>query len=377
MALFPKNRNLAETLDRVELEVRASDFGMRGEDVAMRLDSFLCHHLAWRSRASIQKLIKDGYVLVAASRPDDAPPGHRARVANRPPPLLPPSTEPVVETRPGRKLLDRSRVVVMIPDELRIDLDPGQCGPVEIVFEDEFLVAVDKPPGLVVHPSGRHMADTLIQRLHAHYLKAGTVRDPGAIKLCHRLDRETSGLVLAAKDPITHAAVRSAFERHEVEKRYLAVVHEHPAENSGRLDLELGPAHASEVRLKMAVQAGGLESRTDWSVLERGRLVAPDGAEAGPGALVACVPLTGRQHQIRVHLAALGHPIVGDKLYGPDETIFIRSSNDALTDDDRQALVLDHHALHNERLAFLHPRTRERIDLGAKLADDVRALLVP
>lgn len=369
MALFPKHRNLNETLDRVELEVRASDFGMRGEDVALRLDSFLCHHLSWRSRASIQKLVKDGYVLVAASRPEAAPPGHRARAANRPPPLLPPTEAPTVERRPGRKLLDRARVVVMIPAELQIDLDPASCGPIDIVYEDDFIVAVDKPADLVVHPSGRHMTDTLIQRLHAHYLKAG-MPNPGAIKLCHRLDRETSGLLLAAKDAITHAAVRSAFERHEVEKRYLAVVHGRPAHNTGTIDLELGPSHASEVRLKIAVQAGGWESRTDYAVLETGTL--PDGT---PGALLACTPRTGRQHQIRVHLAALGHPLVGDKLYGADETIFIRASNDELTEADRTALILDHHALHNERLGLLHPRTTERLELTAPLAADVRALL--
>lgn len=370
MALFPKNRNLAETLDRVELEVRASDFGLRGEDVAMRLDGFLCHHLTWRSRASIQRLIKEGYVLVAASRPDDAPPGHRARTANRPPPLLPPSAKPEVERRPGRKLLDRSRVIVVIPAELRIDLDPGSCGPVDILFEDEHLVAVDKPAGLVVHPSGRHMADTLIQRLHAHYLDRGGC-EPGAIKLCHRLDRETSGVLLAAKDPLTHAAVRAAFERHEVDKRYLAVVHGHPAQDEGRLDFDLGPSPTSEVRLKIAVQTGVWEAITDYAVLERAEL--PDGT---PGALVACLPKTGRQHQLRVHLAALGHPIVGDKLYGEDEGRFLRAAADELTDADRRALLLDHHALHNERLALTHPRTLERLELSARLPDDVRGLLV-
>lgn len=371
MALFPKNRNLSETLDRVELEVRASDFGMKGEDVAMRLDAFLCHHLTWRSRASLQKLIKDGYVLVAASRPESAPHGHRSRSAHRPPPMLPPPEAPSVETRPGRRLLDRSMVVVMIPDEFRIDLDPKSCGPLDIVFEDDYLVAVNKPAGLVVHPSGRHMADTLIQRMHAHYMHAGSTTEPGAIKLCHRLDRETSGLLLAAKDAQTHAAIRAAFERYEIDKRYLALVHGHPAQQSGRIEFDLGPAHASEVRLKIAVQVGTWESRTDYAVLEVGKL--PDGR---PAALVACTPHTGRQHQIRVHLAAIGHSIVGDKLYGDDETIFIRASNDELSADDLRELALEHHALHNERLGFVHPRTGKRIDLYAALPPDVRALLV-
>lgn len=363
MALFPKDRNLAETLESVELDVRASDFGMKGEDVAMRLDAFLCHHLPWRSRASIQKLIKDGYVLVAASRPEDAPPGHRARATHRPPPLLSPSAPPTPERRPGRRLLDQSRVIVIVPEEDRIELDPASCGPVDIVFEDDYLVAVDKPAGLVVHPSGRHMADTLIQRLHAHYQKQGQHLP---IKLCHRLDRETSGLVLAAKDAETHAAVRAAFEAHQVQKRYLALVHGIPDPPEGQITFDLGPSPTSEVRLKIAVQAGGWEAITGYKLLERGHL--PDGR---PASLVACLPKTGRQHQLRVHLAALGHPIVGDKLYGADETIFIRAASDELTPEDHAELALDHHALHNERLGFTHPRTNDHIDLRAPLPEDV------
>lgn len=367
MSLFPKDRNLSETLESVELEVRASDFGLRGEDVAMRLDSFLVHHLSWRSRASIQRLIRDGYVLVAASRPDDAPPGHRARALHRPPPLLSPSEPPRPERRPGRKLLDHSLVVVIVPDELRIELDPRSNGPLDIVFEDEFLVAVDKPAGLVVHPSGRHLSDTLIQRLHAHYARQG---DHLPIKLCHRLDRETSGLLLAAKDRATHAAVRASFEALEVEKRYLAVVHGVPDPPEGRIELDLGPSHTSVVRLKIAVQAGGWSARTDYKLLERARLSTGE-----PGALVACTPHTGRQHQIRVHLAALGHPIVGDKLYGDDEERFLRAANDELTEADERALVLDHHALHNERLRLRHPGTGATLDLHAPLPADVARLL--
>ncbi len=367
MSLFPKDRNLSETLESVELEVRASDFGLRGEDVSMRLDSFLVHHLAWRSRASIQRLIKDGYVLVAASRPDDAPPGHRARALHRPPPLLPPSGPPRPERRPGRKLLDHSLVIVIVPEELRIQLDPASNGPVDIVFEDEYLVAVNKPAGLVVHPSGRHLSDTLIQRLHSHYARAGS---PLPVKLCHRLDRETSGLLLAAKDAESHAAVRARFEALQVEKRYLAVVHGIPEPAEGKIELDLGPSHTSAVRLKIAVQAGGWSARTDYKLLEHGRLIT-----GTPGALVACTPHTGRQHQIRVHLGAIGHPLVGDKLYGDDEERFIRASNEALTDEDEEALILAHHALHNERLRLEHPRTGKTLDLRAPLPRDVQGLL--
>lgn len=368
MSLFPKDRDLSEAPDRLVIDVSASDFQLRGEDMVMRLDNFLAHHLTWRSRSSVKRLIKDGHVLVAASRPEDAPAGHRARLTSRPPPLLAPKEEPVVEKRPGRKLLDKSIVVVMIPEEFRLDMDISNTGPLDVVYEDDHVLIVNKPAGLVVHPSGRHLTDTLIQRMHKHFRSKDEGKDV-PVKLCHRLDRETSGLVLAAKDPITHAALVKAFEDREIDKRYLAVVHHHPDPHSGVIDMELGPSNVSEVRLKISVQAGGWESMTEYETLETTT------GKHGPLALVACTPKTGRQHQIRVHLAAIGHPIVGDKLYGPSEEIFIRNAADELTADDEAALILPRHALHNELLGFLHPATGDRVRVSCDLPDDMAELL--
>ncbi|MDF1800945.1 MAG: RluA family pseudouridine synthase [Planctomycetota bacterium] len=289
--------------------------------------------------------------------------------------------EPTVERRAGRKLLDRSLVVVVIPEELQLALDPGTCGPIDLVHEDAAVLVIDKPAGLVVHPSGRHLTDTLIQRLHADHLRrieAGTLGDvatdplaPGPMppKLCHRLDRETSGLVLCARDPRSHAALVLDFEERRIDKRYLAVVHGVPDEPRGDVHLELGPSLVSEVRLKVAVQADGWPSHTSYELLDSGRL--PDGR---PCSLVACVPHTGRQHQIRVHLAAIGHPLVGDKLYD-DEGIFLRAANDELTGADHQSLVLPRHALHNELLGFTHPTTGAKVEVRAELPADMAALL--
>lgn len=347
MGLFGKDRDLNRAPERVELCVDASAMGMKVEDVHVRLDNFLQHHLSWRSRSSIQRLVKDGWLYVDAATPDH-PQG---------------SGELLQETRPGRKLKHGSRVVVVIPPELRLPGPVEATGDVEVLYEDEACIAVDKPPLMPVHPSGRHVNDTLIQRVHARHpelLERGR-----APRLCHRLDRETSGIVLVAKDPRFHPELSRQFEDREVEKEYLAVVRGVPDADSGSIDLAIGPARASAVRLKMAVQADGLPCRTDWRVVER----------RAAHALLAVQLFTGRQHQIRVHLEAIGHPIVGDKLYGYDESYFQRSVECSLTEDDWAALELPRQALHHHRLVFRSPATLQRVEVVAPLPHDLASFL--
>ena len=300
MGLFPRDRNLARAPTQVELEVRACDFQLPPERVQVRLDAFLKLRLPWRSRASVQRLIQDGYVLVAP-----APQGPLSAAPER---------EPEVERRAARNLRHGARVIVVIPPELRLPEVLADPGELTILYEDADALAVDKPAGQTVHPSGRHLAGTLIQEVHARYSEGGELGVP--IRLCHRIDKETSGVVLLGKGERAHRRIRKQFERRMIEKEYLALVHGVPERDSGTIELALGPAHASQVRMKIAVQEGGQPARTDWRVLER---------RAG-FALVSCLPLTGRQHQIRVHLAAIGHPIVGDKLYGEDEELFLRNA---------------------------------------------------
>jgi 23S rRNA pseudouridine1911/1915/1917 synthase len=145
----------------------------------------------------------------------------------------------------------------------------------------------------------------------------------------------------------------------------MALVHGSPAEERGSIDLPLGPSHASRVRMKIAVQSGGAEAHTTWRVLER----------HGAFSLLSCTPLTGRQHQIRVHLAAIGHPIVGDKLYGEDEELFLRHARRELDARDLARLLLPRHALHNHRLAWDPPSGGERRVVTSPLPADLRAFL--
>ena len=351
MGLLPNDRDLTEPPAQIELVVEASDYRVKVADLVLRLDHFLAERISWRSRNSIQKLIREGYVLVDAGSPD--------RPAGRDPAC--------VEKRPGRKLRHGSRVIVVIPEENRRSFSADAMGPIDVLFEDEEVLVVNKPPHVAVHPAGRHYSDTLIQRVHAHFkneIQAGQMTP----RLCHRLDRETSGIVLIAKRPASHTQVMVQFEGRRVEKAYQAITWGIPTPGAGSLTSAIGPARASAVRLKMAVRADGLESRTDYSVLEE---ISSAGQDY---ALVRCELFTGRQHQIRVHLAAHGHPIVGDKLYGPDESYFARSIDGDLTAGELAELEHDRQALHNMRLVFESPASGE-IEVTCPLAPDLSAFL--
>ncbi|MBL9007733.1 MAG: RluA family pseudouridine synthase [Myxococcales bacterium] len=177
-----------------------------------------------------------------------------------------------------------------------------------VVLADPSFYVIDKPAGLPIHPTGRYHFSTLTAVMRERF--------PGeSLQVAHRLDRETSGLLLVARTAQAASVLKTAFQKRLIRKRYLAIAHGHPAQDHVVLEQPIGPA-GSLVRVRMAVRSleeGGLPSRTDVQVLGRSRRYS----------LLECRPFTGRQHQIRVHLDAIGHPIVGDKLY-PDETVFLR-----------------------------------------------------
>jgi 23S rRNA pseudouridine1911/1915/1917 synthase len=349
MGLFPKDRDLNRPPREVELVVDASTLRMRADELEIRLDHFLVRHLKWRSRSSIQDLIKDGHLMVDVVTPDH--PGGTGTLT--------------VERRPGRRLRHGSRVVIVIPEELRLPEPVAPSEDLVVLYEDAGILAVDKPPMLAVHPSGRHLSDTLIQRVHARYGGEHELERGGAPRLCHRLDRETSGVVLIGKDPDSHHHVMRQFERRQVAKEYLALVHGAPDGDGGTIDLPIGPARASQVGLKMAVAIDGQQSVTEWSLVERYTHCT----------LVACRPVTGRQHQIRVHLEAIGLPVVGDKLYGPDDELFQKGVDGTLSPADLRLLGMDRHALHNRLVGFTSPATGERVEVTSPLPEDMRAYI--
>jgi 23S rRNA pseudouridine1911/1915/1917 synthase len=231
--------------------------------------------------------------------------------------------------------------------------------PLRIVHEDAALLVLDKPAGLVVHPGAGTSSGTLVNALLARVRDlsgVGGVLRPGIV---HRLDRGTSGLLLVAKSDEAHRALARQFANRTVEKEYLAVVLGVPARSSGEIDAPIGrdPVH----RRRMSVRAPrGRAARTSWSVEERF-----DGA-----ALLRVRIHTGRTHQIRVHLASIGHPVAGDPLYGGTRTPPSRGAAalEALSSLARPAL-------HAARLAFTHPSSGARLVFEAPLPADLAGLL--
>jgi 23S rRNA pseudouridine1911/1915/1917 synthase len=258
---------------------------------------------------------------------------------------------------------------------------------IDVLYEDEWLLVVDKPPFVAVHPTARYYNSTLVKRLE--------IQRPGEfLSLIHRLDRETSGIVLVARSAQADRAFkrlledrslaemvrrpnavfaalrpgeRRAFERRAqsaagIDKTYLAITWGTPQD--GLIDLPLEPDIENPLRVKMRISAPGqgMQALTKVSLIE----------QRGGYALVACELHTGRQHQIRLHLASVGCPVVGDKLYGPDERLLARAADNQLTSLDVERLELARHALHAHRYRMTHPFTGEFLDLISPLAKDLQ-----
>lgn len=209
----------------------------------------------------------------------------------------------------------------------------------EVVYEDADLLVVNKPPGLVCHPTKTDERSSLIGRVRLHL---GTSEG----RLVNRLDRETSGLVLVAKSGAVAGELGKQIETASVQKDYLAIVHGHVPQEEQLIDAALGKDERSAVAIKDCVRPDGAAAQT------RVRVASRFNRGGSPFTLLHVQPLTGRKHQIRIHLAHLGHPIVGDKIYGGDETAYLRFVEGQLTDADRARLILENHALHAAALRF-------------------------
>jgi 23S rRNA pseudouridine1911/1915/1917 synthase len=236
---------------------------------------------------------------------------------------------------------------------------------VPIIYEDEHLLAVNKPPGIPVHPTARYHASTVVKILEL-------ARPGDHLRLSHRIDRETSGALLLARTAEADRAVKIQFEeRQTVDKYYVAITRGWPEQDHFRVELPLELDLQSQLKVKMRVAAPGtgLASRTGCEVL--GRRVQPETGRRY--ALVRCHLETGRQHQIRLHLSANGLPLVGEKLYGGDEGLFTRGADGELTEADLVTLELPRHALHAQTLELDHPFTGERLRVEAPLPADLAA----
>ncbi len=210
----------------------------------------------------------------------------------------------------------------------------------EIIHEDPDLLVVNKPAGLVCHPTKGDARSSLISRVRLHL---GPAAQP---HLVNRLDRETSGVVVVAKNEAAARDLGKAWEGRRVHKEYWAIVHGRVMADRGTIDAPLGRDEGSAVAIKDCVRADGAPSRTDFEVERRFTRAE------GEFTWLMVVPGTGRKHQIRIHLAHLGHPVVGDKLYGGDEDLYLALVQDRLTEAQRKRLILPHHALHAREVRF-------------------------
>jgi 23S rRNA pseudouridine1911/1915/1917 synthase len=254
----------------------------------------------------------------------------------------------------------------------------------DIIHEDADLLVIQKPAGLVCHPTKGDEYSSLISRARLHLKSANNLESP---HLIHRLDRETSGIVLIAKNAVAAGELGKVWETRTVQKEYLAIVHGHVRDDSGLIDAPLGKDIASVVAIKDCVRPDGAPAQTEFFVLQRWeRNVSREAREvcegdsmetkpsppavslrdhsqlkikdsklkiaSQPFSLLRLLPRTGRKHQIRIHLAHLGHPIVGDKIYGGDPDLYLALVENRLADEQRARLILSHHALHAARLQF-------------------------
>jgi 23S rRNA pseudouridine1911/1915/1917 synthase len=300
-------------------------------DARERVDRVLVRHLADRpdvTRSRIQGWIDSGLVRVNGA----------------------------VAAKPASRLALDDQVEIALPPLPARREVAAQEMPLSVLFEDEHLLALDKPPGLVVHPAPGHREGTLINALAWRARDWGEGVRPGLVS---RLDRDTSGVLLAAKTPAIHTALARSLRRSGAEKDYLAVVYGETPASAGRIELAILRDPADPKR-RMTSKSEGKESVTLYR-----RLAAAHGL-----TLLGCRLVTGRTHQIRVHLQSQGWPIVGDPLYGEPRWKGIGDSEVAAAcrDFPRQAL----HAL---RLCFLHPATGERLTVAAPVPVDLASLL--
>lgn len=258
--------------------------------------------------------------------------------------------------KPSHRLRDGD-VVVATPSEppssTRI---APQAGALDILYSDDDLLVLDKPAGLTVHPGAGRPDGTLANRLLAHDPKLATVGGPGRPGIVHRLDKDTTGVMVIARSDRAFRALSAAFAERTVGKRYLAIVHGAPEPATGHIDLAIA-RHPND-RTRMTVRGGGRHAETGYRVL----------AAAGPCSLVALELLTGRTHQIRVHMKAIGHPLVGDPVYGENRW---RAAHASLR---RVLSRFARPALHAHRLAFDHPVTATRLAFEAPPPDDLVGL---
>lgn len=278
----------------------------------MRLDKYLSDKLSDYTRSFLQKQIEQGSVSVNGQKATSK-----------------------------YKVKAEDEIQITVPDPVEVDILP-EAIPIEIIYEDNDLMVINKPQDMVVHPAPGHYTGTLVNALLFHCKDQlsginGEIR-PGIV---HRIDKDTSGLLMIAKNDKAHLGLSEMLKTHDIIRRYHAIVYGQFKEESGTIERPIG--RSKEDRKKMAIVAEGRYAKTDYRVIETFK---------GYTHLELTL-YTGRTHQIRVHMKSIGHPLLGDPLYGPSKTLF----------------GLDKQMLHAKVLGFVHPMTQEQLYFETDLPD--------
>jgi 23S rRNA pseudouridine1911/1915/1917 synthase len=288
------------------------------EDAGTRLDQFLAGALSTLSRSRIQDLIREGHVTLNGG-----------------------------PAKPNARLKAGDAVTLAEPAAVPIDTAPEEIA-LEVLFEDKDLIVVNKPAGLVVHPAAGNWGGTLVNALLHHCQSLSGIGGEQRPGIVHRLDKETSGCLVAAKNDLAHQGLTRQFAGREVTKIYLALATGHFERQSGEIDAPIGRHPVQRKKMTVVKPGSGRAARTSYRVLR----------EIGAATLVECTLHTGRTHQIRVHLQHLRHPLLGDEVYG------------------RRA-GFSRQMLHAWKLGFAHPRTAAAVQFTAPLPEDFLAAGVP
>jgi len=290
-----------------------------GED-KIRIDLYLTQKEIYPSRSQIRNLIAQDKI----------------KVNNNP-------------VKPSYILKNEDVIDLAIPENKELEIK-AEAIPLDIIYEDEHLVVINKPANMIVHPAGKIRSGTLVNALLYHCRDSlsgiGGIIRPGIV---HRLDKNTSGLMVAAKNDFAHLDLSKQIKEHQVTKKYLALIHGSLKEDSGIIDAPIGRSMKNRKKMAVTVEGKSREAVTQFKVLKR----------FSGYSLVEATLRTGRTHQIRVHLAFIGYPIVGDQLYG----------------NKKQGLNISRQALHSHILGFVHPSSKKYMEFCAHLPQDMQEII--
>ncbi|MDP6625832.1 MAG: RluA family pseudouridine synthase [Nitrospinota bacterium] len=297
---------------------RIFEFRVCEKEKNIRVDLFLSQKNIGLSRSQIKKMIDNGFVLSGT---------HSLKAKYR--------------------IRDGEQIKVIIPPSKKLKVEVENI-PLDIVYEDASVIVINKPPGMVVHPAAGNYTGTMVNALlyHCKDLSGiGGVERPGIV---HRLDKDTSGLLMVAKDDISHQSLTRQLQERTIVRKYIAIVHGVMKTNSGTINKEIG-RHVKDRKKMSTIIKKGREAVSSFRVLER----------FSSATLVEAVLKTGRTHQIRVHLSSIGYPVLGDKVYGGKKVI-------------STAYIFKRQALHAAVLGFHHPKTGKYLEFNSPLPDDMQ-----